>query len=154
MNKSKPLLIFGVKGVDYAMEIAKNYEVVSSHLDVVFKYLGFHVKPINYNIKDWCWLIDKFENILTTCTHSWLTLGGRLVLVQLVLQSIVVFWMHLYLMPKNIIKRINSCISNFIWARTREVHKVHLVWHEEISKCHNEGGWGILDIQSLDGNYW
>ena len=33
-----------------------------AHLNLGFTYLGFFLKPSGYLVKDWCWLISKFES--------------------------------------------------------------------------------------------
>ena len=55
-----------------------------------FNYLGFYIKPLGYRYRDWNWLVQKFENKISLCTHKLLSLGGRLILVQSVLSSIPV----------------------------------------------------------------
>lgn len=58
--------------------------------------------------------------------------------------------MHLYMMPTNILKRINAYISKFIWARSRGSNKIHLVCLEALTKNKDEGGWGLLNIEQFD----
>ena len=91
-----------------------------------FKYLGYFIKPSGYLVKDWLWLIKKFENRITHWSYKLLSLGGRLVLIKAVLTSIPVFWMALVPIPKAILGKLKSLIfisfgaqrgtrKSFIW---------------------------------------
>ena len=60
-------------------------------MDEVFKYLGFVLKPNAYCFKDWMWLYKKIENRIGCWTFKFLSRGGRLVLLKVVLQSILVY---------------------------------------------------------------
>lgn len=115
-------------------------------MDEGFRYLGFDLKSNNYDIHDWDWLLTKFQKKLAGLTHRCLSLGGRLILIKSVLQSISVIWMHLFMLPKEIIHRINAIIARFLWAGSSQVRKFHLV-HLFVLACSIEAkGWGILDI--------
>ena len=54
-------------------------------------YLGFRLKPNNYLIVDWSWLLKKFQGRMNRWVPRWLLLGGRVTLVSSVLHSIPVF---------------------------------------------------------------
>ena len=40
-----------------------------AHLDLGFSYLGFHLKPCGYLVKDWLWLLSRFEQRINHWTH-------------------------------------------------------------------------------------
>jgi hypothetical protein len=61
-------------------------------VDVGFKYLGCFLKPNCYTKADWIWLEKKIEKRISNWSHRWLTLGGRVTLVKVVLESIPVYW--------------------------------------------------------------
>ena len=46
-----------------------------------FKYIGFYLKPLGYKVRDWNWLILKYEKRIYNWSHKLLSLGGRLTLV-------------------------------------------------------------------------
>jgi hypothetical protein len=56
-----------------------------------FKYLGYHLKPGASSASDWSWLVSTFERKIGFWCNKWLSLGGRLILVKTVLQSLAVF---------------------------------------------------------------
>ena len=56
-----------------------------------FTYLGFRLKSIAYSVMDLMWLVDKFRNRIIKWTKKWLSLGGRYIMVQVVLTQFVVY---------------------------------------------------------------
>lgn len=113
-------------------------------LDNELKYLGFVLQPNKYGICDWIWIFDKFERKLYSQSHKWLTLGCRRILAQLVLQTISICQIHLYILPKFVIKKINYILSNFIWFGSKGVGKMHLAQLEDIKE---EGSQGIKNTK-------
>lgn len=69
-----------------AMEITQMFNFKSAPLSSSFKYLGFHLKPNSYGIQDWRWIEERIKNKIGVWTSKWLSIGGRLILVQAVLQ--------------------------------------------------------------------
>lgn len=61
------------------------------YLDKGLKYLGFRLNLDAYVNKDWDWLIINCEKLISTYSFWWLSKGGRLVLVKLVLEAILVY---------------------------------------------------------------
>jgi hypothetical protein len=56
-----------------------------------FKYLGCFMKPDNYRVEDWRWLVRKFEKRINHWCFRWLTLGGRFILIKSVLENLPVY---------------------------------------------------------------
>lgn len=52
--------------------------------------------------------------------------GGCVILTQVVLAQLGVYWAHLYQIPMAILKSINCIIANFIWSGCNDSHKIHL----------------------------
>jgi len=74
-------------------------------MDKGMKYLGFYLKPNNYRVADWNWLINKVEKRINNWIFRWLSLGGRLVLAKSVLQSLLVYWLSLAKIPSTILHK-------------------------------------------------
>ena len=55
------------------------------------KYLAFVLKPNDYQKMDWLWMIGKVEKKLHIWCNKWLSRGGRLILIKVVLEVIAVF---------------------------------------------------------------
>ena len=63
-------------------------------IEIGLKYLGFFLKTCRYYSKDWDWLVVKVEKRIKNWSFRWLSKGGKLILVKLVLEAIPVYWMH------------------------------------------------------------
>ena len=81
-------------------------------LAVGINYLYFRMKPGKYIVDDWSWLVKKFQKKVNNWTAKWLSRGGRLILSMAFLQQITVYWAHLYIIPKKILKEM----AKFIWG--------------------------------------
>ena len=80
-------------------------------------------------------------------TCRWLFLGGRLVLVKLVLQNMSVYWLSLAKVPAKIIQKISQTFSRFLWKGAKKPTSFHLVSLDKITKPKALGGWGIRNLK-------
>ena len=130
-----------------------------SHLNEGFTYLGFFLKPSGYLIKDWMWLISKFEHRISHWTYRLLTLGGRLVLVRAVLTSLPVYWFALFPIPSAILDKLRKLIYSFLWGSSDKQKRYHLAdWHL-LARPTALGGWGIKNLPLFNislrmKNFW
>ena len=92
-----------------------------------FKYLGYWVKPLNYLVRDWQWLVRKFEKRVSNWTYHFLSLRGRLILLKSVLCGTPAYWFSLVKIPFAIIKEIKNILSNFPWGGGKNSNVSHLV---------------------------
>ena len=119
-------------------EVSNNISAILPYkmepIDLGFKYLGFRLKPLGYCLKDWRWIIKKFENKIGHWTHKFLSLGGRLILIRYVLSEIPVYWFSLARIPRSILNKLIKCFSTFLWGGTRNKHKLHLVDWTKLSR--------------------
>lgn len=113
-----------------------------------FKYLGYFLKPNNYKKADWLWLLKKVETKIKHWTHRWLSLGGRLVLVKSVLESILVYWLSLVHVPKSIFEGIRKSCASFLWLGKRKTG-FHLAKWSMLLKSKSFGGQGLKDIRNF-----
>ena len=104
-----------------------------------FKYLIYFIKPSGYLVKDWFWLLKKFEHKISHWSLRLLSLGGRLVPIKFVLTSIPVFWMELVPIPKSILGKLKSLIFYFLWGSKGNMKKFHLVDWFSLSKPTAQG---------------
>ena len=75
-------------------------------IEVGVKYLGFWVKPLNYYLSNWSWMVQKFDTTVSNWSYHLLSLGGRLIPLKSVLSSILVYWFSSYKIPCLILKAI------------------------------------------------
>ena len=92
-----------------------------------FKYLGDWLKPLGYLTSDWRWMIELFEKKIHNWTYRYLSLGGRVVLIKVVLTGLAVYWFSLARCPKSILNALRKTIFSFLWGSSDGHHKAHLV---------------------------
>ena len=112
------------------------------------KYLGFFLKPNGYRICDWLWLIQKMEKRICHWTYRYLSLGGRLVLLNSVLSSIPVYWMSLAPLPAAVLRKLRRLMFSFLGGSSDIKKKFHLANWNDLSWPKKCGGWGIKNL------YW
>lgn len=135
------------------------YELTQAHILFPFqsldsearlKYLGFYLKPNDYKINEWMWLIAKVEKIIKAWCFRWFYRFRRLVLIKSVLEVISIFWISLSLIPLGVLKSIQTLCSIFLWMGIyKDIHFFTLVRWDRISLPKGWGGWGIKSIHSF-----
>ena len=79
----------------------------------------------------WNGVVDKCTKRLTYWKSQDLSSGGRLTLVNSVLDTLPSYLMSIFPMPASVIKKIDVLIRNFVW-QGNEDNKYHLVKWEEL----------------------
>lgn len=72
-------------------------------------------------------------------------MGGIYILIQVVLQHIIVYWAHLFVMSSAITSKIRTNLTRFLWSGVGEDTKFHLCRWEALTKPEKYDEWGILD---------
>jgi hypothetical protein len=141
---------------DLLNRVVEIFGILVSPLDQGMKYLGFFLKPNDYRVNDWHWLLQKVEKKIGHWTSRWLSLGGRLVLVNSVLQNMLVYWLYLAKVPLKIINNISQIFSRFLWKGAKKPIGFHLASWDSITRPKALGGWGIRNLnrfaKALDAN--
>jgi hypothetical protein len=115
-------------------------------LAIGFKYLGYYLKTGVYKVDDWSWLLAKMEKKIGLWCNRWLSLGGRYILIKLVLESQPVYWMSLETIPRSVLNKIQKIMFNFLWNGNNETQHFHLCRWESLSKPKKCGGWGFHNL--------
>ena len=111
-------------------------------LEFGLKYLGFHLKPCRYLIKDWDWLVAKVEKRIKNWSYRWLLKGGKLILIKSILEAIPVFWMHFWI-PLGVIERIKILCFQFLWAGKSDFSGLPWTSWKALARPKFLGGWGL-----------
>jgi mannosylglycoprotein endo-beta-mannosidase len=77
------------------------------------KYLEVPVAGSRLHVSDWVSLVEKLMKRLEGWQGSALSIGGRITLINACLSSIPTYCMSMYLLPKMIIKKIDSVRKRF-----------------------------------------
>ena len=106
------------------------------------KYLGFYLKPNNYQKEDWIWLLKKVEKRLGNWCNGWISLGRGLTLVKSVLENNLVYWLSLTLIPRCILDKIRRRAFSFLRSGKREKEGMHMVSWDVLTRPKVYGGMG------------
>ncbi|CAA7034489.1 unnamed protein product [Microthlaspi erraticum] len=79
------------------------------------QYLGLPLSSKKLSITDCDPLITLIKKRLDSWTNRLLSLAGRLSLISSAISGIIGFWTSAFILPKKVIKKINSLFSSFLW---------------------------------------
>ncbi|GKV46217.1 hypothetical protein SLEP1_g53216 [Rubroshorea leprosula] len=82
------------------------YRLCCKERELPFKYLGIPIGGNHKRVAMWQPMVESFKKKLTTWKGRYLSLGGRITLINSVLSSLPVFLMSVYLIPKG---KDNKC---------------------------------------------
>jgi hypothetical protein len=130
--------------VDMCNTLNINTEAISD------KYLGLPAM-VGADRSD-CFLhfVDRILQRIKGWKEKLLSIGGKEILIKAVLQSIPVYAMSVFLLPKNICKKITDIIAQFWWGDDDKGKKMH--WYAWWKMCFpkKEGGMGFRDLHSFN----
>ena len=112
-------------------------------MDEGFKYLGFVLKPNAYSFKYWMRLYKKIEGRIGCWNYKFLSRGGRLVILKVVLQSIRVYWATIAYILKGILQKLRKNFFSFLWSSNRHSERIPLARWKLLASPKDLGGWGI-----------
>lgn len=92
-------------------------------------------------------MLNKIENRLLSCS-TMLSTGDKLTLLKFVFTSMPTFFMCTLMIPKTILKQINSYLMNCFWRKygSHDRGLVLISW-EKVCLPKSHGGLGVLDLQ-------
>ena len=67
------------------------------------KYLRFPLNSSDVRSMDWSFLVEKVDKKLSAWKGKLLSLGGCLMLVNIVLSALPTYWMSIFLLPSNVV---------------------------------------------------
>ncbi|GKV44612.1 hypothetical protein SLEP1_g51776 [Rubroshorea leprosula] len=126
-----------------------------------FKYLGIPIGGNPRRIAFWKPLLETFNKKLHTWQGRFLSLGGRITLINSVLSNLPVFWMSLYLVSKGMILLIDKIHRRFLWEGSeggKRVNWVNWVNWGQVCKGKESCGLGVKDLRKFNvallGKWW
>ncbi|GKV25986.1 hypothetical protein SLEP1_g35354 [Rubroshorea leprosula] len=122
------------------------------------KYLGVPIGGNGRNIKVWKPLIETFKRKLCSWKGRFLSLGGRITLLNSVLSNIPVYLMSVHLLPKGVILSLDKIRRNFLWGGEERKRKTSWVCWDTVCQRKMEGGLGVKELRSFNlallGKWW
>ncbi|KAJ0897860.1 putative RNA-directed DNA polymerase [Helianthus annuus] len=135
-------------GVEETNELASE---VGCKPDVLpFKYLGLNVGANMNQIRNWQPVYDIFRKRLAIWKSNLLSIGGRVVIIKAVLESLPCYYFSLYKAPKKVISDLESMVKKFLWGGSIEERKTHWVAWDRVTMHKKDGGLGLNRLSEVN----
>ena len=136
--------LFPIKEIPQLQSLARILGCKVDHLPTT--YLGM---PLGHNHKEleiWDGIIEKTEKKLANWKARYISLGGRVTLINSVLDSLPTYVMSLFPMPSNVEERLDKLRRDFLWKGNKEGKGLHLVKWQTAQLHKQSGGLGIRNL--------
>ncbi|CAM9004002.1 unnamed protein product [Rhodiola kirilowii] len=121
-------------------------QVVSHHA----KYLGLPVVLDRHFSANFTVILDRICGKVGGWSSSFLSCGGKEILIKAVLQAIPQYFMHCFLLPDCILNKIQSLIHNFWWRQSKGSQPIHWVKASWLATSKEEGGLGFKNLKLVN----
>ncbi|GKU93946.1 hypothetical protein SLEP1_g7495 [Rubroshorea leprosula] len=156
INFKKSQLI-GV-GVDQNWSAKMAYQLCCKEGKLLFKYLGIPIGGNHRRKAMWQPMVEFVREKLASWKGRYLSMGGRITLINSMLSSLPVFLMSVYVIPKGIIQSIDKLRKSFLWGGKGDERKINWISWDRMCKKKEEGGLGVRDLRkfnlALMGKWW
>ncbi|GKU86405.1 hypothetical protein SLEP1_g936 [Rubroshorea leprosula] len=156
INYRKSQLI-GV-GIDQNWSAKMAYQLCCKEGKLPFKYLGIPIGGNSRRKALWQPMVESVRKKLASWKGRYLSMGGRITLINSVLSSLPVFLMSVYVVPKGIIHSIDKLRKSFLWGGKGDERKINWISWDKVCKKKEEGGLGVRDLRkfnlALMGKWW
>jgi hypothetical protein len=113
------------------------------------KYLGMPVSKTNLYSVDLIYVGVKVERRFPAWQGRYLSSGGKSILIESNLSSLLVYTMGVYLLLEEVHHKMDSARANFYWDAGLK-KKYHMVKWEELANPKDHGGLGFTDIRLMN----
>lgn len=109
-------------------------------------YLGMPLGNKYKALKIWDGILEKTERKLARWKAQYLSLGGRLILINSVLDSLPTYVISPFLIPSKVTKKLGRQRRDFLWQDNKEGNNYCLVKWEIVMLSKDKGGLGIKNL--------
>ena len=148
INFFKSCLI-GVNVPNDFMEMACNF-LNCSEGSLPFKYLGLPVGANPRSFGTWEPLVEHLSRRLNTWGHKYISLGGRIILLNSVLNAKPIFYLPFLRMSANVWRRIVRIQREFLWGGVGGGRKISWVNWNSVCQAKENSGLGLRDVRVLN----
>ncbi|PNX74297.1 ribonuclease H [Trifolium pratense] len=117
---------------------------------VPFKYLGLPVGANPRRMATWEPLVSSLRKKLNSWSNRHISLGGRLVLINSVLNSLPIFYLSFMKMPVQVIKKVTRIQREFLWGGVNGGKKLGWIKWKVVCQEKKNGGLGVRDIKVVN----
>lgn len=114
-------------------------------VELPITYLGIPLANTN-KLATWKPVIEKVRKKLASWKSGLLSKAGRLVLIKSVLNSIPLYYMSLFKVPKLVVKQIIKAQRNFFWTGSENRKGLRPISWNLIQRPKSLGGLGVDDL--------
>jgi hypothetical protein len=115
-----------------------------------FKYLGLMVGGNPRSISTWEPMLHTIRCRLGNWGNKYVSLGGRIVMINAVLGAIPIFYLSFLKMPVKVWKEVVKIQRKFLWGGLSNRNKTCWVKWDDICKPKSEGGLGVRDLRLVN----
>ncbi|MCI03681.1 RNA-directed DNA polymerase (Reverse transcriptase), partial [Trifolium medium] len=115
-----------------------------------FKYLGLPVGANPRKFATWEPMVNAIRGKLSAWGNKHVTLGGRIVMINAVLNAIPIFYLSLLKMPVKVWKEIVKIQRTFLWGGLSKRNRICWVKWDDFCKPKSEAGLGIRDLRLVN----
>lgn len=109
-------------------------------------YLGSPITTARLKQGDCEVLINKLTSKITAWGTKHLSYIARVRVINSVLIGIASFWSRIFILPKQVMKRVMAICRNYLWGSSDKYKKVPLVNWDEVCQAKKHGGLGIKNL--------
>ncbi|GMI95158.1 hypothetical protein HRI_003185100 [Hibiscus trionum] len=110
------------------------------------EYLGLPLGPKRNSAILWEPVLEKFLKALSAWKVNCLSFSGRLVLIKSVLASLPIYYMSIFQIPSEVVKKMNNIMENFLWGASVSQRKIHWVKWSDVCLPFDKGGLNIRNL--------
>jgi hypothetical protein len=114
------------------------------------KYLGLPVGANPRRMATWEPMVEKIRRKLNSWGNKHISFGGRLVLINSVLNSIPIFYLPLMKMFVQVRKKVVRIQWDFLWGGVNGRKKLSWVKWKVVCKDKKKGGLGVRDLEVVN----
>jgi hypothetical protein len=119
---------------------------------IPFTYLGLPVGANPRRMTTWEPLIQSLRKRLGSWTSRFVSLGGRITLLNSVLNAIPIYYLSFLKIPIHVWKSIKRIQREFLWGEIGGRRKISWVKWEVVCQSKRCGGLGVKDIRAVNIN--
>lgn len=114
-------------------------------------YLGHPFCKFNSKNEAYTTTVEKLANKLTRWKQKALSMAGRMVLIKSMVQSLPIFIMQSFMLPKGTLIKMDTLIRGFFWGvKDSQAHKLYLKSWSSICMSKSKGGLGIRSMVDIN----
>ncbi|XP_043696713.1 uncharacterized protein LOC122647354 [Telopea speciosissima] len=148
LNRSKSSIILG--GLTQASSLELLDLTGFSETKLPIRYLGVPLVSGRLSMKDCSPILDLVRRKLEGWKARFLSYAGHLQLLSSVLQGSYIYWAGIFGLPGNVVTKLESMFSNFLWSGPSLERKTHFISWDAVCKPKSEGGLGIKRVKEMN----